>query len=167
MQIETLNDLYIEQLKDLYSAEKQLNATLPQLATTAEADELRSMIESGVSGTAREMKKLETLAEAEGATAAGEKCEGMAGLVRELHDLVDQCRTSETRDAAIIAGLQRIKHYEIAGYGCAKAYADRLGKDEATERLGEILEDEANEDAAMTELATSSINRMAVEPAGV
>lgn len=162
MRLETLYDLYIEQLKDLHSAERQLRKRLPDLAAHAKSPQLRDRLESSVEEVESELTRLQSLA-GSGVDLTGETCKGMTGLLDEAEDLVSECVTEEVRDAALIAGIQRIKHYEIAGYGCARAYAEQLGKDDEAERLGEILDEEAEENERLTELATETINEAAVD----
>lgn len=165
MRIDNLEALYIEQLKDLHNAEKQYGEGVSRLAGRARSEGLRTYLRSEVEATDRQRKKLEGLFDGLDARPTGERCEGMAGLVKELDHLADSCETPEARDAAIVAGLQRIKHYEIAGYGCARTFAERLDRSDEADRLQEILDDEAKGDRALTNLATDSINELAAEVA--
>lgn len=168
MQFENLRGLYAHQLMDLHDAERQLTDRLPGLAKRASSSELRAMLENGVSGAKRQMRTLESLVNSLEKRPTWEtKCEGMAGLLREAENLADIAAQPEVRDAALIAGIQRIKHYEIAGYGCARTYAERLGESRASSSLSELLDDEASQNEKLSELAMKSINRRAVETASV
>lgn len=168
MQFENLRGLYVQQLMDLYDAERQLAGRLPGLAKRARSSELRGMLEKGVTGAKRQMRTLESLFTSLEERPAGEtECEGMAGLLRETENLADIAEQPAVRDAALIAGIQRIKHYEIAGYGCARAYAERLGEQQASSSLKELLDDEASLNEKLSELAMKSINEQALEPVAV
>lgn len=166
MRIENLKHLYEEQLADLRDTETELQRAMSTLAPRTTARELRAALEEEADVTERQSSGLDDLMEDLDASRA-DRFRGPAAMVKDLEVLVERCDNPEVRDAAIIAGLQRIKHYEIAGYGCARAYAEQLGEGEAAERLGELLEEESKEDEKLTRLANESINQLAAEPATV
>lgn len=163
MKLETLRDLYIHELKDLYSAEKQLIRGLPKMAKAATSEELRAGFEKHLEQTKEHASRLETILSALGESTRGPKCKGMEGLLAEGQEMIEEEADDEVRDAGLIAAAQRVEHYEIAGYGCARTHAELLGDDEGMELLQQTLDEEGETDKLLTQLAVSSINVSAAE----
>jgi len=166
MAINSLHELYVQQLRDLYDAENQLVKALPKMAEAANSDELRQGFEEHLEQTKEHVRRLETIFERLGEKPKGEKCKGMEGLVKEGSEVLDQDMQEDVKDAAIIAAAQRVEHYEIAGYGTVRTYANLLGEDEATSLLEKTLDEEKETDDKLTQLA-EDINVEAEEVAEV
>jgi len=164
MSMNDLKDIYIDQLQDLYSADKQSAKITSELAERAASAELVSALEDGVQGIERGMETLEKLIKGHGADPSGEHCKGMEGLVREAraHALEESFGNDEARDAMIVTQYQRMVHYAIAGYGCLVAFAGRLGLEEDAKALKACLDASYDGDRRMTEIATTEINAAAV-----
>jgi ferritin-like metal-binding protein YciE len=151
-----LHELYVEQLRDLYSAENQLVKALPKMAEAATTDELRTAFEEHLEQTQGHVQRLETIFENLGEKPTGEKCKGMEGLVEEGSEVIENDDfEGELKDAALIAAAQRVEHYEIAGYGTVRTFASLLEDDEAVELLEQTLEEEKETDQKLTEIAES------------
>jgi ferritin-like metal-binding protein YciE len=165
VKINSLRQLYIEQLRDLYDAENQLVKALPKMAENSNSDELREGFEEHLEQTRGHVERLEQIFEGLGEKPKGEKCKGMEGLVKEGSEILDEDMEEETKDAAIIGAAQKVEHYEISGYGTARTYANLLGEREAAELLEQTLEEEKETDAKLTELA-EDINVQAAEGEG-
>src|SRR5687768_15963940 len=163
MELETLRDLYIHELKDLYSAEKQLVKALPKVAKAATNPDLKAGIEAHLEETIEHVNRLETLLSEMGETPRGPKCKGMEGLLEEAAHLIEEEPDEEVLDAGIIAGAQKVEHYEIASYGCVRTYAELLGEEEAVAILQTTLDEERATDEKLTELALTSINLAAAD----
>lgn len=159
MAIETLQDLYLHELKDLYSAEKQILQALPKMAEKANHDSLRAAFEEHRRITEEQVRRLDTIFDDLGRKPGGEKCKGMEGLIEEGKDIMEEDADPDVRDAALIAAAQRVEHYEIAAYGTARTYAQRLGFDNHADLLQRTLDEEGETDRRLTELAESRINR--------
>ena len=154
MALESLNDLFVEQLRDLYDAENQLIKALPKMAEGANSDELRQGFEEHLEQTKGHAQRIEQIFEQLGEKVKGKKCKGMEGLIKEGDETLEEDISDENvQDAAIIAAAQRVEHYEIAGYGTARTFANLLGEDEAASLLEQTLEEEKETDAKLTELA--------------
>jgi ferritin-like metal-binding protein YciE len=153
MKVESLRDLYLEQLQDLYNAEQQLIKALPKMAKAATSDELKTAIENHLEETKVQAERIETICEQMGKKASGKKCKAMEGLIKEGTETMGEDMEDSLMDAAIIADAQRVEHYEIAGYGCVHAYATRLGEEEAAELLAQTLEEEKAADTKLNEIA--------------
>lgn len=151
--VESLRDLYLEQLQDLYNAEQQLIKALPKMAKGASSDELRTAIENHLEETRVQAERIETICEKMGEKATGKKCKAMEGLIKEGSETLGEDMTDELKDAAIIADAQRVEHYEIAGYGCVHAYALKLGDEEAADLLAQTLEEEKAADTKLNDIA--------------
>jgi ferritin-like metal-binding protein YciE len=151
--IESLNDLFLEQLKDLYDAENQLIKALPKMAEAANSDDLREGIEEHLEQTKGHAQRIETIFENLGEKAKAKKCRGMEGVIKEGNEALEEDMDPDVRDAAIIAAAQRVEHYEIAGYGTARTFANLLGEREAASLLEETLNEEKETDAKLTQLA--------------
>jgi ferritin-like metal-binding protein YciE len=154
----SLNDLLVEELKDLYSAEKQITAALPKMAKKASSPELRQAFETHLQQTKEQIVRLEKVCELVGTKPTGKVCKAMQGLVEEGKEILEQDGEPTVIDAALIAAAQRVEHYEIAGYGCVRTFARILGMSEAEQLLQQTLEEEAQTDELLTQLAESTIN---------
>jgi ferritin-like metal-binding protein YciE len=162
MEMNRLKHLYIEELKDLYSAETQLVKALPKMANAASSEDLRAGFEEHLGQTKEHVARLEKIFKALGESAKGKKCKGMEGLIKEGSELIGEDPAPEELDAGLISAAQRVEHYEIAGYGCVSTYAKLLRGDEAASLLRLTLEEEKETDEKLTQLA-SNINLEAVE----
>jgi ferritin-like metal-binding protein YciE len=131
----SLQELYVDQLQDLYSAENQIIKALPKMIEAAQSDELRSALKEHLEVTRKQASRIETICQELGEDAQNEKCKGMEGVLKEGSELLKKEVSREVRDAAIIASAQRVEHYEIAGYGTARTYATLLGFPEAASML--------------------------------
>jgi len=162
VEINSLRELYIDQLRDLYDAENQLIKALPRMAKEASSDELRQAVEEHLEQTRGQAERLEQIFEQLREKPKGKKCKGMQGVIEEGKETLEEDMEEDTKDAAIIAAAQRVKHYEIAGYGTARTYANLLGENEAAELLEETLNEEKETDQKLTQLA-EEINVEAAE----
>jgi ferritin-like metal-binding protein YciE len=158
MGLESMQDLYLHELKDIHSAEKQILQALPKMAKAATHDELRQAFEEHRTVTEEQVRRLETIFDDLGQKAGGEKCKGMEGLIKEGEDVLEEDADPDVRDAALIAAAQRVEHYEIAAYGTARTYARQLGFDKHAELLQKTLDEEGQTDQRLTKLAESRIN---------
>ena len=163
MKLNTLQDLYIEELRDLFSAETQLVKALPKMAEAATADELRAAFDEHLEQTKEHVERLNQVFESLGTTGKGKKCKGMEGLIEEAGELLEEDTDPDVLDAGLIAAAQRVEHYEIAVYGCVCTYAKLLGRDEELELLGQTLDEEKEADETLTDIAESTINIDAIE----
>lgn len=150
---EGLKELYIDELKDLYSAEIQLVKALPKMAKAASSDELRQGFEDHLEQTKEHVQRLEKIFEDLGESPKGKKCMGMEGLVKEGAEVMGEDFEDAVMDSAIIGAAQRVEHYEIAAYGTAREFANLLGESEHASLLEETLEEEKETDEKLTELA--------------
>ena len=163
--MKTLEDFLMDELKDLYSAEKQLTKALPKMAKAAASEELKQAFEDHLKETEGQIARLDKISKLAGGRAlTGKKCVAMEGLVEEGKEVIEEDCTPEVRDVALIAAAQRVEHYEIAAYGCAKTYARLLGYREVEELLQASEDEEGAADKKLTELA-EAINAEALEPA--
>lgn len=163
MALSTLRDLFVHELKDIYSAEKQITKALPKLAKAASSEELSAALKNHLEVTQRQIERLEEIFEIIGKSPRGPKCEGMEGLLKEGAKLLEEDAEESVLDAALICAAQKVEHYEIAAYGCLVTYAEQLGEDQAVRLLQETLQEEGDADKELTQLA-SSINLEAEEP---
>jgi len=161
MSLDTMHELFLEELKDLYSAEQQLVKALPKLAERVTTPSLRTAIESHLRETEGHVTRLETCFGMLGEKASGKKCKGMEGLLDEADDLADEHGNDAVRDAGIIAAAQRLEHYEIAAYGCTIAFARTMGHQEAVTLLEETLSEEKAANEKLTALAEEEVNQHA------
>ena len=162
MEMETLRDLYIDELKDLYSAEKQLVKALPKMAKNATNPQLKQAFTDHLAQTEGHVERLEQIFEMLDESPRGKKCVGMEGLIEEAKELLEEDAQDEVLDAGLISKAQHVEHYEIAGYGTVRSYALMLGETEQATLLKETLDEEATTDKLLTKLAESSINVDAV-----
>ncbi|HEY6181761.1 MAG TPA: ferritin-like domain-containing protein [Terriglobales bacterium] len=159
-----LRELYIDELKDLYNAENQLVKALPKMAKAANSNELRSGFEEHLEQTKGHVQRLEQIFEMLGESPKGKKCKGMEGLVEEGSEMIDEDFEGSVKDAGLIGAAQRVEHYEIAGYGTVKAFAETLGENEHVELLEQTLQEEKDTDEKLTQLA-EQINSQATSEA--
>ena len=153
MAANSLQELYVEQLRDLFDAEEQIIKALPKMIDAAQAEDLRDALSDHLEVTRKQADRVEKICQDLGEDVKGEKCKGMEGVLKEGSDLVGDIDDGEIRDAAIIAAAQRVEHYEMAGYGTARTYATLLGFDDAASALEETLEEEKEADEKLSELA--------------
>src|SRR3982750_2127889 len=158
MEMETLKDLYVEELKDLYSAEKQLVKALPKMAKAANDQQLAEAFRTHQRQTAEHAERLEQICRELGVSPRGKKCVGMEGLIEEGNELIKEDPDPEVLDAGLINKAQHVEHYEIAGYGTVRTYARQLGLDSQADLLQQTLDDEGRTDHLLTQLAESGIN---------
>jgi ferritin-like metal-binding protein YciE len=158
MAIASLKDLYFDELGDLYDAETQMMRTLPRLAEAARAPELREALKRHCDESRLHLERLELIFTHWGERRRGRPCAGVAGIVQEADERLNDAATDDVRDAAIIGVAQRIEHYEIAAYGCARTYARRLNRLDEARLLQETLDDEGRTDRRLTDLAEARIN---------
>src|SRR5580700_3902004 len=162
MKANRLMHLYVEELKDLYSAENQLVKALPKMAKAATSKDLQAGFEGHLAQTKEHVVRLEKVFKALGESPNGKKCKGMEGLIKEGGEMIEEDPAPEELDAGLISAAQRVEHYEIAGYGCVSTYAKLLGEDQAISLLRLTLKEEKETDEKLTQLA-GSINLEAVE----
>jgi ferritin-like metal-binding protein YciE len=163
MKLESLHDLFVEELKDLHNAETQLTKALPKMAKAASSEELRTAIEEHLSETEHQVERLNTIFNQLEIKPRGKKCKAMMGLIEEGKEVMEEDCEDAVKDAALIAAAQKVEHYEIAGYGTVRTFAQLLGLDEAADLLQETLEEEAAADKKLTEIA-QNINVEAQTP---
>lgn len=163
MENNSLRELYIEELRDIYDAENQMLKALPKMAEAATSDELRSGFEEHLEQTRGHVQRLDQIFADIGEKAAGKKCKGMQGLVSEGKEVINEDFEGEVKDAALISAAQRVEHYEIAAYGTVRTYAEILGEQSAVDLLEKTLQEEKETDEKLTELA-QSINVEAASP---
>ena len=160
--LNTLQDLFVEELRDLYSAENQLVKALPKMAKAASAEELKAAFEEHLEQTKEHVQRLEQIFEELGEKPTGKTCKAMEGLVEEGAELIKEKPEASVLDAGLIAAAQRVEHYEIAGYGSVRTFAKTLGHAKAAKVLQTTLDEEGETDRKLTELAEQVINAQAV-----
>ena len=158
MKIDSLNALLEEELKDIYSAEKQLVKALPKMAKKASSEELRAALEEHLEVTKGQVTRLEEVFETLGKTAKAKTCKAMQGLIEEATEIMEEDATDAVMDAGIIAAAQKVEHYEIASYGTVRTWARLCGEEQAAELLQETLDEEGEADQKLTELAENFVN---------
>jgi len=155
MKTATLKDVYMDELRDLYSAEQQLVKALPKMAKATTSEDLRQGFEEHLEQTKGHARRLEQIFQALGESAKGKKCKGIEGIVAEGAEVMSQDYDGEVMDAAIISAAQRVEHYEIAAYGSVHAYATILGETDAADLLEQTLNEEKETDQKLTDLSES------------
>ena len=158
MKLDTLQKLYVEELRDIYSAENQLLKALPKMAKGASSDELRQAFESHLQETEGHVERLETIFEDLDESPKGKTCHAMKGLVEEGSEILEEEGEESVLDAGIIAAAQKVEHYEIASYGTVRTFAELLGEKDAAKLLQETLDEEGAADEKLNELAESIVN---------
>ena len=157
MKMNTLTDLYVEQLKDLYSEEKQLVQALPKMAKAATTEELRKAFSAHLEQTKTHVSRLDEIFTLLETSSGNTKCEAMEGLIKEGGKAIEIQGNAVVRDAALIAAAQRVEHYEIAGYGTVRSYADQLGFKAHRKLLQETLDEEGKTDKQLTAIAEGGL----------
>jgi ferritin-like metal-binding protein YciE len=165
MHMQDLQDLYVEELRDLYNAEKQLVKALPKMAKKASHDELKEAFTTHLDETKGHVERLEEIFGKLGKRAGGKTCKAMQGIVEEGKEMMEEDAEPEVLDAALIAAAQRAEHYEIAAYGTVRTYAKLLGDKQAAKLLQSTLDEEGKTDKLLTQIAENSINVDAQQPA--
>lgn len=162
MKMKTLEDLFHHELKDIYSAEKQLIKALPKMAKAATNEQLRQAFEEHLQQTETQLERLDGIfSQLSIPTTRVQKCKAMEGLIEEGKEVMEEDMTPELLDAALICSAQRVEHYEIAAYGCARTFAQRLGLNDVAEILQTTLDEEGDTDKRLTEIAESFVNEEA------
>jgi ferritin-like metal-binding protein YciE len=162
MEVDTLEKLFHDMLKDIYHAEKQLVRALPKMAKAASNEELSRAFTEHLRQTEKQVDRLEKVFKEIGKTPQAKKCVGMEGLIEEGKELMNEDIEEEVLDAGLIVAAQKVEHYEIATYGSLRTYAQILGKERAVKLLEETLREETETDKRLTQIAESSINIEAV-----
>jgi ferritin-like metal-binding protein YciE len=160
-ELNSLDQLLTDQLQDLYDAEHRITEALPKMAEAADSPQLAQAFRDHLQETERQIERLERVFEIIGQKAKRKSCEAMKGLIAEGNEVLALGGNPDVRDAALIAAAQRVEHYEMAGYGCVRSYARRLGYTEAEELLQATLDEEGATDHKLTDLAESIINPQA------
>lgn len=163
MRLETLSDLYLEQLRDLHSAETQIIEALPGMAQKASHPELKQAFQHHLDETKRHRDRLEQIFDNLGKSPKGETCKAMEGLIKESSQMLAKRGDADVIDAGLIASAQRIEHYEIAGYGTVATYAEMLGRKDDKRMLGETLEEEKRTDQMLSQIAKTVVNPEAMQ----
>lgn len=164
MSADNLEELLVDELKDLYSAEKQITKALPKLAKGSQSAELREAFESHLEETKGHVERLDQIFEILGKPSRGKTCHGMQGLLEEGSEMLEENEKGEVRDAGLISAAQRVEHYEIAAYGCVRQYAKLLGQDKIAKLLEQTLEEEKAADEKLNTIA-EQVNSEALEKA--
>lgn len=158
MKLKSLHDLYIHEIKDLYNGESEIMKALPKMVKAANAPELRNALEEHLQISRRQLDRLDGIFRRLDESPKGVTCKGIKGIIDEGEDMMDRDAPEMVSDAALIAAVQRLKHYEIAAYGTARTYAQRLGYDEDARLLQDTLNEEGDADKKLTGIAESRIN---------
>ncbi len=166
MSLDSLEKLFVEELRDIYNAEKQLTRALPRMARAAESPELQQAFTTHLKETEGQIQRLEKVFKEVGQAVRGKKCKGMEGLIEEGKEKMEEEGEPEVMDAALIASAQKVEHYEIAAYGCLRTYAELLGYSQAADLLQQTLQEEEATDKKLTQLGESGINQAAVMAGG-
>jgi ferritin-like metal-binding protein YciE len=161
MSLDSLEKLFLEELKDMYNAEKQLLRALPRMAKAADSPELQQAFNKHTKETEGQVQRLERVFQELGQSARGKTCKGMQGLIEEGKEVMEKEGEGTVIDAALITSAQKVEHYEIAAYGCLRTYAQLLGLEQAAQLLQQTLEEEEATDKILTELGESGINEAA------
>lgn len=156
-----LNDLFVQQLKDLYDGEMQLTEALPLMAEAATSSQLKNAFQSHLRETQGHVQRLEQVFRAINQEPKRESCPAMKGMIKEGNDVMKAKGDPNVRDAALIAAAQRVEHYEMAGYGSVRTFAHQLGRDDLAQILQQTLNEEGEADKKLTAIAESSVNQMA------
>ncbi|MDB5330021.1 MAG: ferritin-like protein [Phycisphaerales bacterium] len=165
MQLHDLQDLYIDQLRDLYSAENQLVKALPKMVKAASNEQLSESFEQHLEQTRGHVDRLKQVFDKLGKKPTGKVCKAMQGLIEEAKETMEEDADPEVMDAGLIAAAQRVEHYEIAGYGTVRSFAKLLGDTAAARLLQQTLDEEGETDKKLSRLAETTINVEAARPA--
>jgi ferritin-like metal-binding protein YciE len=161
MSLGSLDDLYVEELRDLYSAETMIIKALPKMVKAASSEQLQDAFQEHLEQTRGHVDRLEQIFQKLDVRARGKKCKAMEGLLEEGKEMMQQDAEPAVKDAALIAAAQRVEHYEMAGYGCARTFARILGDEEAASILQQTLDEEGAADKKLTEIAEQAVNQEA------
>ncbi|RPH38234.1 ferritin-like domain-containing protein [bacterium] len=167
MEMGSLKDLFIDQLKDIYSAETQVTKALPKMAKAASSTELQNAFKMHLDQTQNQIKRLEEIFSSLGKNPKGKKCKGMQGLLEEGEEMMQEDADPDVLDAGLIAAAQRVEHYEISAYGTVLSYARVLGDERAASLLDKTLQEESETDEKLNQLAEGQINIRAHEKGGM
>ena len=159
MELDTLKDLYVEELKDLYSAEKQLVKALPKMVKAANSPELQAAFKTHLRQTAEHAARLEKICSELGVSPRGKKCVGMEGLIEEGSDLIKEEPDPDVLDAGLISAAQHVEHYEMAAYGTVRTFAEILGQTQEADLLERTLDEEKHADAVLTQISDTANTR--------
>jgi ferritin-like metal-binding protein YciE len=151
--VDSIEKLFVEELKDLYSAETQITKALPKLVKAATSSDLRSAFEHHLKETEGHVQRLEQIFEILGESPKGKTCDGMKGVLEEGSEAVKETEEGDVRDVGMISAAQRVEHYEMAGYGAVRSYAERLGQTKIAQLLQATLDEEKAADKKLTEIA--------------
>ncbi len=162
MKLKDLNSLFVHELKDLYSAEKQLAKALPKFAKAVSNDELRQALQQHAKETESQLNRLDDIFQQMDVSSRGAKCHAMEGMIEEAQDLLQEDIEPEVLDAAIISAAQRVEHYEIAGYGTVRSLAEQLGMNDLASELQTTLDEEKKTNDKLNEIALGHVNREAM-----
>jgi ferritin-like metal-binding protein YciE len=165
MPIKNVQDLLLNELRDIYDAEKQLVRALPKMAKAASSEQRRVAFEEHLEETKNQVERLVQVFDNLDTKARGKRCEAMRGLVEEASEIMEEIKTPQVLDAALIAGAQKVEHYEIAAYGSVRALAEACGHQEAAHLLNETLEEEKAADQKLNQIALADVNPAALEAA--
>jgi ferritin-like metal-binding protein YciE len=157
MMYNSLKDLFVEQLRDLYDAEHQISRALPKMANAASSTELKDAFNMHLDQTRTQIQRLERIFSDLGMAPQGENCEAMQGIIKEGDQVINAQGDPNVKDAALITAAQRVEHYEIAGYGSVRTYAKELGYNDAADLLQKTLDEEGNTDSKLTKLAEGGL----------
>jgi ferritin-like metal-binding protein YciE len=161
MSLDSLDKLFLEELRDMYNGEKQITRALPKMAKAAENPQLKQAFTKHLKETEGQIQRLEQIFQQLGEAVRGKTCKGLQGILEEGKDVLEEDSEEAVLDAALIAGAQKVEHYEIASYGCLRTYAQLLGYDQAVRLLEQNLAEEEATDKKLTELGESGINEAA------
>jgi ferritin-like metal-binding protein YciE len=162
MKLDTLQDLFLDTLKDTYDAEHQITKALPKMAKATSNPQLKAAFEKHLTQTENQIKRLERVFEAVGKKATRKSCAGMKGLIEEGSELMKEDAEAEVLDAGLIAAAQKVEHYEISAYGTLAAYANLLGDNQSVKLLQQTLDEEKQTDENLSKLAETAVNVEAV-----
>ena len=165
MAVKSVNDLLLDELRDIYHAEKQLVRALPKMAKKAKSDKLRQAFELHLDQTKGHVERLEQVFEKLDTRPRAKRCEAMEGLITEAEEMMEEVSTPEVLDAALIAAAQKVEHYEIASYGTLHALAEELGQNEVANLLEQTLNEEKEADEKLNQIALSDVNKAALRTA--
>jgi ferritin-like metal-binding protein YciE len=163
--VKSVQELLLNELQDIYDAEKQLVKALPKMAKAASSEQLRQAFEEHLEETRNQVQRLEQVFEGLDTRSRGKPCEAMRGLVKEASETMEEIKNPQVLDAALIVGAQKVEHYEIAAYGSVRALAEACGHQEVARLLAETLEEEKEADQKLNQIALSEVNRAALEAA--
>lgn len=164
MRLNSLHNAFVDELRDLYSAENQITKALPQMIEAASSDKLKQAFQEHLDVTKNQIDRLKQVFKQLNESPSGETCKAMQGLIEEGSEVVEKNGNAQVKDAVLIAAAQKIEHYEIAGYGTVRTYAEMLGFEDAADLLQETLDEESETDEKLTELS-EEINQEAIEAA--